>query len=260
MPLKERIKGIIRYRHALMDMTVSQLKSKYAGSYLGIWWAVITPLILAVCINFVFRSVFSIKIPNYTLFVLSGIIPWLFFANTFMDSAVSFTTYSSILKQGIFPREIIPVSIVLSNLLNFLLGFVFMLPLFIMMNLRVAALLPVLAIIILLQAFFIMGLGLFFSAASVFLRDLNHLLSIGLMVWFWVTPVFYSQKMLNLPYRVILILNPMTYYVSSFRQILFGGGVPSAVNLTAVLLLSLVSFSLGYIFFLRTEPSLLKRI
>ncbi len=76
---KERIKDIYRYRHTLWDMASSQFKAKYAGSKLGIWWAVVTPLILAVCINLIFTAAFRVDIPNYTLFVLAGIIPWLFF-------------------------------------------------------------------------------------------------------------------------------------------------------------------------------------
>ncbi len=140
---KGRIKKIYISRHILWDMSVAQLRKKYAGSRLGIWWAVITPLILAVSINSIFTIVFNIHIPNYNLFILAGIIPWIFSSNTLSEVTNSFVVNSSILKQGLFPREFIPVSCILANLLNFLIGFIFLLPIFIILNFKVTFLNPI---------------------------------------------------------------------------------------------------------------------
>ncbi|MBL7069187.1 MAG: ABC transporter permease [Candidatus Omnitrophica bacterium] len=241
-------------------MARSQIRAKYAGSRLGIWWAVIIPLILAACINLIFTAVFGIKVPNYTIFVLAGIIPWLFFANALTEITNSFITNTSVLRQGIFPREIVPISLGISNLLNFLIGFAIILPIFIIVDLRVAGLLLFLLIVIALQFIFMLGLGLFLSCANVFLRDIAHFLSIGLMIWFWITPVFYSLEMLSFPYRWICLLNPMTYYITCYREILFGAQMPSLVNMGIAFLISITSFAIGYIYFIKKEPSLLKRI
>jgi lipopolysaccharide transport system permease protein len=112
----KRLKKVYSYRHILWDMTLQQLKTKYAGSKLGIWWAVITPLLLAVSINFIFTTVFKINIPNYTFFILAGLIPWIFFTNALSEVANSFLANSPILNQAIFPRELVPFSTILSNL------------------------------------------------------------------------------------------------------------------------------------------------
>jgi len=258
--LKGRIKDIYLHRHILWDMTSSQFKAKYAGSKLGIWWAVLTPLILAICINRIFTVAFTVNIPNYTLFVLAGIIPWLFFANATSEATTSFTVNSSILRQGIFPREFIPISSVLSNLLNFFIGFVFLLPFFIILNFRVTGLLLFLLMIIILQSLFIVGLGLLFSSVNVFFRDLTHFLSIGLMIWFWITPVFYSLDMLPFPFRWVCLLNPMTYYVISYKQILFEARAPSLLTIFISFSISLGFLVMGYLFFIKKEPALLKRI
>lgn len=254
------IKRFYTFRHILWDMTLRQLKAKYAGSILGMWWSVITPLLLALSITFVFTKVFKIETPNYTLFVLAGIIPWFFFTTALTEATSSFIINSAILKQGLFPREFIPISSILANLLNFLIGFIFLLPLFIILNLKVIRLLPFLLPIIILHSLFIFGLGLLFSIVNVFSRDLYYFLSVGFMVWFWITPVFYSLDMLAFPFRWICLINPMSYYVILYQNILFYAKLPSLSISSITLLISLFTFIIGYIIFIRKEPLLLKKI
>jgi len=258
--LKERIKKIYLYRYTLWDMALAQLKAKYAGSKLGIWWAVVTPLILTASINFVFNVVFKIEIKNYTFFVLAGIIPWFFSMNALTEAANSFIINSSVLKQSTSPHEFIPLASILANLLNFLIGFIFLLPLFIIFNFRITALLPFLAWVIIFNFIFIIGLGMLFSCANVFFRDLIHFMSIGFMVWFWITPVFYSLDMIPFPFRWICLLNPLTYYIILYQDVLFYVKEPPLIDLSVVFLISLIAFLGGYLVFLKKEPLLLKRI
>jgi ABC-2 type transport system permease protein len=241
-------------------MVIRQLKVKYSGSKLGIWWAVITPLILAVSINFIFTKIFKIDIPNYTLFVLSGIIPWIFFSATLSEVTNSFIANASILKQIISPPEFIPLSCVLANFLNFSIGFLILLPLFIILKFKVVALLPFLIFPLISQLIFVIGLSLIFSCWNVFSRDTSHLLSIGLMIWFWVTPIFYSPEMLPFPYRWICLLNPVSYYIILYRRILFEATVPLFSLLGLSLSISAVSLFMGYFIFLKKERELVKRI
>lgn len=241
-------------------MTLKQLKAKYAGSRLGIWWAVVTPLLLAASINFVFSSVFKVASPNYALFVLSGIIPWLFFTNAMAEAANSFIVNSSLLRQAVFPRELIPVSSIAANLFNFIIGLIFLLPLFILVNFKTILLLPALAAIIMLHLLFMIGLGTVFSLVNVFFRDLSHFLSIGFMVWFWITPVFYSSTMLPFPFRWICIFNPMTYYVVMYQKVLFEAKLPEAPLILSSVLISVACFFSGYLVFIKKEALLLKRI
>lgn len=258
--LKKRIKRLYSYRRALWDLSLKNLKTKYAGSKLGIWWAVAAPLILAISINFIFNAVFKIQIANYTLFVLAGIIPWLFSTNALMEATVSFNLNVSLLKQGVFPRELIPFSSILANLLNFLIGFIFLLPLFVIYNLRVIKFLPFLLLAIILHFVFIIGLGILFSFMNVFSRDTVHFLSIAFMVWFWITPVFYSFDMIPISFRWICLLNPMTHYVILYQNALFHTVPFSFISILIPLLISLSFFSLGYSVFLKGEIALLKRI
>ena len=258
--IKDRVSKIYKSRSVLWEMSIFKLKSKYAGSLLGIWWAVIAPLMLAISINIIFKKIFSVTIPNYTLFVLSGIIPWIFFSTCLTETTTCFQSSISIVRQAIFPREFIPVSQFLSNLLNFLIGLVFLLPLFIIANFNVISKLPFLLTLVILHSFFILGLSLLFASINVFLKDLNHFLSIGLMLWFWITPVFYSMQIVEYPYRLICLINPLTYFVISYQSLLFEAKVPALSTFIKLLLISLSFFLLGYVFFIKNESKILKRI
>ncbi|MBM3250563.1 MAG: ABC transporter permease [Candidatus Omnitrophica bacterium] len=257
---KERIRKIYSCRKALWDLARKQLKAKYAGSRLGLWWAVVAPLLLAASINFVFSAVFKVQMPNYTLFVLSGLIPWVFSSCALTECATSFLDNASLLKQATFPRELIPLSSVLANLLNFLIGLIFLLPVFIIFNPRVVLGILPLAAAIGLHFFFLAGLGLIFSVTTVFLRDLVHFLSVAFTAWFWVTPIFYSLDMLPDHLRVFAFLNPMTYFVVSYQDILFKADLPALRVLSVAAALSLAALALGYGVFLKEEAALLKRL
>lgn len=256
----KRIKKLYQQRRILWDMGFSAFKDKYRGSKLGVWWAVFTPLILAVSINFVFNLVFKAGIPNYAFFALSGIIPWIFFSSSLTEATSSFINAASFSKQGFFGREIIPLSSVLSNTLNFLAGFIFLLPLFIVFNPKTALLIPVLLAIIALQCLFIAGLGLLFAAVNIFFRDLSAFLSIGTMVWFWVTPVFYSLDMVPQNLRWACLVNPMTYYAVSYQRILFEAKLPELTAMAACFLFSVFFLIVGFSFFIKKESELLKRL
>jgi len=260
MNFRVRLRKLISYRSTLWNMSIRQLKTKYSGSMLGIWWAIIIPLILAISINFIFISIAKVGIENFWLFVLSGILPWLFFSSSLFEASYSFIVSSSILRQTTLPRELIPISSIVANFLNFIIGFLFLLPLFIISNVKVIKFLPFLLMVLLFHFFFLVGLGIFFSSMNVFFRDLLHLLPIGLMLWFWITPIFYSLDMLSFPYRWICLINPLTYYVISYQNILFEGTSPSLLTMFISFLISIFFFITGYIFFLKKEPMLLKRI
>jgi len=126
-----RIIELFSHSGFIWTLSRKELKNKYSGSRLGIWWAVILPLLLALSISLIFTKAFRVEIPNYTFFVLSAILPWTFFSQSLSEVANSFIVNKSLLRQGVFPREIIPVSSIVGNFLNFSIGFIVISPIFI---------------------------------------------------------------------------------------------------------------------------------
>lgn len=249
-----RIKKLIAYRAVFWDMALKQLKTKYSGTFLGIWWALVLPLVLAASINLVFSRVFGSGQRHFALFLLSGLLPWIFFANALTDAAGSFIRHGSEIRQNIFPRELVPFSVVLADLLNFLIGLALLLPVFCYFEPSVIARLPLLFFVLFFYFVFVSGIGLLFASWNVFFRDLTHILSVGMMVWFWVTPVFYSAD------KILIVGNPVTPYITVFQKILFQARVPSSSELGTCVAVAVFFFAAGYGFFLKKEAELLKRI
>ncbi|MFH1790402.1 MAG: ABC transporter permease [Candidatus Omnitrophota bacterium] len=241
-------------------MALLQFKGRYAGSKLGIWWAIIIPLILAAAIGFIFTEVMNTDVPFFTVFALAGIIPWFFFANGITDATASFGEKSAILKQGIFPREIIPLSSVLCDFTSFLIGFLCLLPVFLVFKFGILRQTAYAVFLIMAQLFFVAGSGMIFSTINVFIKDSRHFLSGILMIWFWVTPVFYSTEMIPPAYRWICLINPVSCYVEAYRKILYYACPLSLYEIAGITLISAAAFLAGYAVYLRNESELLKRI
>lgn len=256
---KKRFFKFYSEKNILLALSKKELKAKYSGSKLGIWWAIILPLLLALSINLIFTKVFNVAIPNYTLFVLSAIMPWLFFSQGLTEATNSFLANTSILKQGVFPREFVPLSSVLGNFLNFIIGLGVILPLFLLFNSRAILFIPLLILSLISFFLFICGFSLILSSINVFYRDISYFLSFGLMIWFWITPIFYSLEMVPYPYSIICLINPLTYFILNFRELLYYGRVDFLI-LSVSIVLSIVFFSAGYYIFLCKERKLLKRL
>lgn len=258
--MKTKLRKLLLHRRILKDLTVKQLKAKYSGTTLGFSLAIIIPLILALSISFIFSVIFKVHINNFSLFVLSAIIPWMFFSTALSEATNSIVGNLQILKQVTFPREILPISTVLADFLNFLFGFVVLLPLFISAHFKVLMFLPFLIYFFVLQLIFTVGLGLLLASLNVFFRDLNHFVPVSLMIWFWMTPIFYGIEMIPRPYRWICLLNPMTYYIIPYRQILFEAKLPDFFMSVSAFLIAIASLAMGYFVFSRKESLILKRL
>lgn len=258
--LNQEIKKIYFHRRIIWEMAVSQLKARYAGSILGIFLAVANPLLVVLAVAFVFTGVFKIGIKNFYLFVLSGILPWMFFSATLSEAAVSILNQQSILRQFNLPRQVIPLGLVLSNFLNFLIGWIIIYPLFLWFNPGAIALLPWLSGILLLNLLFVFGASLFISIFNVFFRDTAQLLGVVLMLWLWATPVFYPLDMVAGRFRWLCYLNPMTPYVVSYQDVLFNSRVPGLFAFLGMAGWALLALFFGLWFFGRFESRILKGI
>ena len=257
---KQRIINIYYSRRLLWQMACIQLKSRYAGSFLGIWLVIVNQLILVLAITFVFKIILKIEIKDFPLFVLSGIFPWMFFSSTLFEVTSVFLSQQNVLRQFNFPREIIPLSSIICNFLNFLIGWVIVYPVFCFLNPGILFLLPLLIAVLLLHLLMVCGLGLILSVMNVFFRDIGHILSILFMFWFWITPIFYSVDMVPKNLRWVYNLNPAAPYIEYYRDITLKGSVPDLSVFIAVFFWSFFSLFLGFWVFCRLESKILKSI
>lgn len=247
-------------KHILWNMALKELKAKYTGSILGVWWAIVTPVLIMAGITFVFTKVIKIDIANFPLFCLAGILPWFFFSVSLSESTSSLLRNSQLLKQFAFPPEFIPIASVSANFINFIFGLICITPVFVIFKIKIAPSLLFLFIPLILHLLLTLGLALFLSCINVFFRDVTHLLGVVLMFWFWITPVFYSVDMVPESYRWVCNLNPMTIVIAMYRDILFEARIPKMGAASIALIISVTVFLWGYAIFARYEPSFTKRV
>ncbi len=260
MGLVTKIKSISSQRQIIKSMVIKNLKDKYMGSMLGFSWAILNPLLLMLVITFVFSQVLKTETRNFPMFTLSALLPWFFFSSSISEATGSMRGNVNILSQFILAREIIPLSIVLANLINFLFGFAVMLPIFIFFNSAILKVILFLPLVIFLHFLFTLGISLLFSVTNVYFKDLSQLLNIGLMFLFWVTPVFYPFEMVPAGYRSILLFNPAVCYTEIYRSLLYyGSGGPIQMWLLASGF-ALISLIIGWFVFSSKEAEILKYI
>jgi ABC-type polysaccharide/polyol phosphate export permease len=253
-------RNVLTHRHILRSMVVKDLKDKYVDSVLGIIWALINPVLTILAISFVFTKVLKTDISHYPLMVLSGLLPWIFFVGSICESATSMKKNTGMLSQFVFPRDMIPASVVLSNFTIFLLGLAIMLPVFIAFNVTIVKYLFLVPLIMFLHLVFTLGTSILFSVAGIYFKDLPHLLNIVLMFLFWMTPIFYPMEMIPENYRWIVSFNPGACYVIIYRSLLYDGSTGRLYMWCLSAGFALVSLIAGYLLFAKKGSDILKHI
>lgn len=255
-----RLKKILSYKEVLWNNSKKELKAKYANSFMGIWLVIINPVLVMLAVTFVFKFIYEVKVEMFPVFVLSGILPWLFFSNTLFEGSFSLVQHQAVLRQFSLQKDIIPISSALANFMNFLIGWIIILPVFCIMNPKVILVIPLLVPVLIFSFLVSCGMVLILSVLNVFFRDVGHLLGVVMMFWFWVTPIFYSLEMVPLKVRWVCALNPITPYIVCYRDILFRGSSPSLAAWGGIVFWGVGSLLLGIHIFCLFESKILKRI
>ncbi len=221
------LKEMAGRRDLIVMLVVRNLKIRYKGSVLGFFWSLLVPALMIVLYGFFAHLLrFAQSQQNYLPFLMVGIVVWQFLTMCLNDSLASVVGNSTLVKKAAFPRLILPLTMVAANLVNFLLTVVILAVFLAAAGAAQAHHAVAVVPAVLTQTALCLGLSCLVGASNVFFRDTSHLLSIALLAWFFVSPVFYPigmqlamlPKTLNwLPY-----LNPMTGLLAIYRLALIG--------------------------------------
>lgn len=260
------IRKLFSYRELILSLTKKELKVKYRGSVLGFFWSLLNPILTMLVYSFVFSIVLQVGTPQFAIFLICALLPFNFLSNSVNNGASSIIANSNLVNKIYFPREIIPLSIILANLFNFLLELVALFIVMGIMGYRFYIYLYLLPVVIFIQFFLVVGMTLLVSALNVFFRDLQHLITIIMMVWFFGTPIIYPLSMVPEKYQFIIKINPMTIYAAYYRNIFYyvkypeGAGFPSALETLTAVGITLLIFFIGYFIFKKLEPRFAEEI
>ena len=235
-----------QYRELIRNLVLRDLRLKYRGSVLGFLWSLVNPLVTVAIYTFAFGFILRVPTPHYVLFLVTGLLPWGLFAGSATAATGAIIDSGSLVKSVYFPRAILPVSIVLFNLSQFVMTFVIVLPVVLLIYwippTRAMLAFPCL---LLLQLIFTIGVALLLATATAFFRDVRHLLEIALQVAFWLTPIIYEVKVVPAAFRPFALAGPMTPFIMGYRQCLFYGEWPDALIWLLAVVYAAVAFGVG---------------
>jgi ABC-type polysaccharide/polyol phosphate export permease len=225
--LKE-LSELYKYRDLLIQLVVRDLKVRYKNSVLGFFWSLINPLVQVATITLVVKYIMRVEIPNYSAYLLVAYLPWMFFQMSLMDASQAVLMHHDLLKKVYFPREVLPLSMVIANLIHFLLAIAVFFVYLLIIGTPIVATWLLVPVLILIEFLLITGLAFFISCLNVFYEDIKYIVSVLLNILFYLTPVIYLSEMVytKLPaatrnmFFSLYQLIPLNTVVIAFRKLL----------------------------------------
>lgn len=262
-----KLQEIWRYRDLLILFVRRDFVSKYKQTVLGPAWFIIQPLLQTVMFTLVFGNIAGISTDGApkTVFYLAGITAWNYFANCLNKTSAVFTQNATLFGKVYFPRAVTPLAIVLSNLIEFAIGLMLFLGFYFYYlsagaNIQPNNALFLLPVLILIMGFMGLGLGMLISAMTTKYRDLQNLVNFGVHLLMYATPVIYPISTIPEKYRWIILSNPMTGIIETFKYAFLGIGTFNWYYLAYSAGFTVMVFLLGLAIFNRTEKNFMDTV
>ena len=259
--MKELFNNLYSYRQLLKSNVKKEIRGKYKGSFLGILWSFINPLLTTLVYAIVFPIILKSNEPHYVTFIIIGILPWTYFTTVIMQGTTTILMNAGIIKKVYFPREILPISINFSGLINFLISCLIIFIFLICSGIGFSWYILFLPLIIVTQ--FILQQGIIFitSAVNIYIRDAEYIINFFINMLFYATPILYSSKLfINSSLEWIMYLNPMATIINCYRDVLFYQSMPHIKSLFAVLFASCILCFFGLKIFKKLEKGFAEEV
>lgn len=259
-----RVAALLRllYQNGYMirSLVVMDLRKRYVGSLLGVFWSVIHPLIQLLIYYFVFSVVFRARLgaeyaeTNYAVWLITGLLPWMMFSEVLTRSADAVREQAAVIKKMVFPSEILPIVKVAAAVVTHTIGLCLLLGLLGLVgdgvSWRVVLIVPYLIAVGVLA----LGISWALAASNVFLRDIGQVVSVFVNIWFFLTPIVYVQTLVPPSLQGLYSLNPMIYAVNGYRAAILGRAAVDVSGLLYLGVLGLAAFAIGGVVFKRLKP------
>lgn len=257
-------KDLYTYRELLKSNVKKEIRGKYKGSFLGILWSFVSPLLMTMVYAIVFPYLMrGSSYEHYTTFLIIGILPWTWFTTNIAQGTFTIIGNGPIIKKVFFPREILPISVVSSGLVNFLISCIVMVLFVLFSGIGFSINILFFPLIILAQYLLTLGIIFITSAINVYIRDLEYIINFIIQMLFYGTPILYSADMFaNAPRWIstLINLNPMTTIITSYRDILYWKTIPNIQNLFVVIGCSLLLTIVGLLIFRRLSKGFAEEV
>lgn len=258
-------KQLYAYRELLKTNIKKDIRGRYKGSFLGILWSFINPLLQVVVYWIVFPYLMgrgAMDGQNYLIYLITGLIPWTFFMTVVSQGTTCIKANAGIIKKVYFPREILPISMVASGLVNFFISCIIILVFLIGSGTGVSyhiVLVPVIAIV---EATLALGIIFILSAINVYVQDVENIVTFILNMLMYGTPIIYqlSQFGSSGVLYTLIKYNPMTVIIDAYRDVFMYHEWINWTGLGIVFLMSLILVIIGYFIFKKLEKGFAEQL
>jgi len=252
-------KSLYQYRELLKSNVKKEIRGKYKGSFLGVLWSFVNPLLMTLVYAIVFPFILRDGPDHYVTFIVTGILPWTFFTTVISQGTFTIIGNASIIKKVFFPREILPISIATSGLINFLISLPIIFMFLIFSGIGFTPYILFFPLIAFVQYLLVLGIIFVTSSINVYVRDAEYIVNFIITMLFYATPILYSADLFG-KMSWLLNLNPMTTIINCYRDILYYGSMPHLKSLGVVGLCSLVLVFVGLKIFQKLEKGFAEEI
>ena len=253
-------KNLYSYREFLKTSVRKDVRGKYKKSFLGVLWSFLNPLLQIAVYAFVFGTILNVSEENYGVFICCGIIPWTFFCTAINRCAFTFIENGNIIKKVYFPREIIPISVVTAEGVNFFISTVIILGFVLFSGLGFTWHIVFYPLLFLVLYIFLIALSFFVSSICVYVRDVQHFIGIILQLMFYATPIAYSASRVPASFKWVVKVNPAAYIIEGFRDIFINHQIPDMAGVGLLFGVSIVLFILGYAVFNKLQKGFAEQL
>jgi len=252
---------LYRSNYMIWSMVIRDMKKRYVGSLLGIFWSVIQPLTQLMIYYFIFSVVFKIRLgpeyggTHYAIWLIAGLLPWLFFAEVMNRCPSSVLEQSSLIKKMVFPSEILPIVTLSAAIISHLIGMIILIGLLVVLggaiSIKILLVIPYLFAL----GLFALGISWILSSLNVFLRDIGQVIGVVINIWFYLTPIVYSRQFVPGLLQKAFKLNPMLHIIEGYRMALLGKTDMDVTGLSYTLAVGTIFLVIGAFTFRRLKPT-----
>ena len=253
-------KNLYKYRELLKTNIKKEIRGKYKNSFLGVLWSFLNPLLQIAVYALVFPFILKNTEDNYVIFLCCGLIPWAFFSTTISRSAFTMVENGNIIKKVYFPREILPISVVTSETVNFLISTIIIIVFVIFGGIGLSKYIMLYPIVLLAQYLLLIAISLIVSSISIYIMYLQHLIGVALQLLFYAAPIVYTPESIPEQFKWILKCNPMTYIISGYRNIFYNQTMIELKPLLILIVCSLVACAIGYVIFNKLQKGFAEQL
>lgn len=242
-------KELYDYREMIHSLVKRDLMGRYKNSALGFLWNFLDPLLQLLIYTMVFTIILPMGIEHYYLFLFVALVPWIFFSSSVTGGAMVIINQQDMVKKIYFPREVLPLSHVLSQFVNMILSFVVIFAVILVTGHGLSWNALWLPVIMLIEFIFVLGLSFIVSAITVYIRDAQQIVNVLVMALMYASPVIYSVDIVPEQYYNLYMLNPMSVVLVAYRDILFYKQSPRFLGLGVACVVSIVVLAVGLFVF-----------